>query len=106
MDITTIIGYVFSALTGVAGWLVGRKKQNNDFIAELQGSINMLAEKNGQLFIEIVSLRQQNTELLSNQADMKKEIATLRSENAGLKKEIEELNLKLSNVKTITTKQK
>lgn len=104
MDITTIIGYLFSALTGLAGWMVGRKKQNNDFISELQGSINMLAEKNSELLKEIVTLREQNATLLSNQAEMKQEIASLRKENAGLKKEIEDLSERLSNVKTITTR--
>lgn len=104
MDITTLIGYIFSALTGIAGWLVGRRKQQNDFITDLQSSINLLAEKNRELLDEIISLRQQNAELLSNQAEMKKEMAALRKENAGLKKEIEELNEKLSNVKTITRK--
>lgn len=104
MDITTLIGYVFSALTGIAGWMVGRRKQQNDFISDLQSSINMLAQKNADLLIEIISLREQNAELLSNQAEMKKEMAALRKENAGLKSEIEELNAKLSNVKTITRK--
>ena len=104
MDITTLIGYIFSALTGIAGWLVGRRKQQNDFITDLQSSINLLAEKNRELLDEVIRLRQQNAELLSNQDEMKKEMATLRKENAGLKKEVEELNLKFSNVKTITRK--
>ena len=104
MDVTTLIGYIFSALTGIAGWMVGRRKQQNDFISDLQSSIDMLAEKNSALLKEVVSLREQNAELLSNQAEMKKEMAALRYENAGLKKEIEELNAKLSNVKTITRK--
>lgn len=104
MDITTLIGYIFSALTGIAGWLVGRRKRQNDFITDLQSSINLLAEKNRELLNEVISLRQQNAELLSNQAEMKKEMAALRKENAGLRKEVEELSEKLSNVKTITRK--
>lgn len=99
-----MIGYLFSALTGLAGWMVGRKKQNNDFIADLQGSINLLAEKNSELLRELITLRQQNATLLSNQAEMKQEIACLRKENVGLKKEIEDLSARLSNVKTITTR--
>lgn len=104
MDTVTMIGYLFSALTGLAGWMVGRKKQNNDFIADLQGSINLLAEKNSELLRELITLRQQNATLLSNQAEMKQEIACLRKENVGLKKEIEDLSARLSNVKTITTR--
>lgn len=104
MDTVTMIGYLISALTGLAGWMVGRKKQNNDFIADLQGSINLLAEKNSELLRELITLRQQNATLLSNQAEMKQEIACLRKENVGLKKEIEDLSARLSNVKTITTR--
>lgn len=104
MDIATLIGYLFSALTGIAGWIVGRKKQNNNFISELQDSINLLAQKNSELLKEVVDLRQQNAGLLANQAEMKREMAVLRKENAALKKEVENLNDKLSNVKTITRK--
>lgn len=82
MDITTIIGYLFSALTGIVGWLAGRRKQNNNFISEQQSSINLLAEKNKELLKEIVSLRQQNAELQANQTAMKREMAVLRKENA------------------------
>lgn len=82
MDITTIIGYLFSALTGIVGWLAGRRKQNNNFISEQQSSINLLAEKNNELLKEIVSLRQQNAELQANQTAMKREMAVLRKENA------------------------
>lgn len=82
MDITTIIGYLFSALTGIVGWLAGRRKQNNNFISEQQSSINLLAEKNNELLKEIVSLRQQNAELQADQTAMKREMAVLRKENA------------------------
>lgn len=82
MDITTIIGYLFSALTGIVGWLAGRRKQNNNFISEQQSSINLLAEKNNELLKEIVSLREQNAELQADQTAMKREMAVLRKENA------------------------
>lgn len=82
MDITTIIGYLFSALTGIVGWLAGRRKQNNNFISEQQSSINLLAEKNNELLKEIVSLRQQNAELQADQTAMEREMAVLRKENA------------------------
>ena len=32
----TIIPYIVSVVTGVAGWLVGRRKQRNDFLSDLQ----------------------------------------------------------------------
>ena len=33
-------------VTGTIGWLAGRRKQKNDFLAEMQSSIDLLSEKN------------------------------------------------------------
>ena len=78
---TDIFSYVAPVLTAVAGWFAGRKKQNNDFLSDLQASINLLAEENKKLMAEVVELRK---------------------ENAKLRIEVEELNARLENVKTIT----
>lgn len=104
MEWTAIIGYVFSAVTGVTGWLVGRRKQQNDFLSDLQGSINMLAEENAKLLKELIAVRRENATLMSNQEQMKIEIEALRKENEALRVEIGELNERLSGIKTITRK--
>ena len=85
MDIqfSDILPYIVSVITGITGWLTGKRKQNNDFLKDLQASIDLLAEKNKQLMEEVVQLRQ---------------------ENAKLRIEVEELSRKLENVKTITKK--
>lgn len=95
---TAIIGYVFSVVTGVAGWWVGRRKQNNDFLADLQGSVSMLTEENAKLLKELVDVRKDNVILMSNQEQMKVEIEALRCENVALRKEIGELNERLKNL--------
>lgn len=94
-DSITIIGYVFSAVAGVAGWLVGKRKQNNDFLADLQGSVSMLTEENAKLLKELVDVRKDNMILMSNQEQMKVEIEALRRENVALREEIGELNERL-----------
>jgi predicted nucleic acid-binding Zn-ribbon protein len=83
MELENIISYVAPVLTALIGWLFGRKKERNDFLSDLQASIDLLAEKNRLLMEEIVKLR---------------------NENAQLRYEVEELNRKLENVKTITKK--
>ncbi|GAB6011731.1 hypothetical protein [Viscerimonas tarda] len=85
MNIESVINYIVPLLTAITGWLYGRKKQKNDFLDDLQSSIDLLAEKNKLLMEEIVKLR---------------------NENAQLRYEVEELNRKLENVKTITKKYK
>jgi hypothetical protein len=85
MDINfqDIFTYLAPVLTGVAGWLGGRRKKNNDFLGDLQASIDLLAEKNKILMEEVIKLRE---------------------ENAKLRIDIEELTRKLEGVKTITRK--
>ena len=90
-----IMTVVASVITGVITWLTTRKKQRNDFIAELQKSIDLLAEANGRQMREIVALRTQVSELTAGQA------AALR-ENEQLASEIQALREQLQGVKTIT----
>lgn len=104
MEWTAIIGYIFSAITGITGWLVGRRKQQNDFLSDLQGSINMLTEENAKLLRELIAVRKENAALMSNQEQMKIEIEGVRKENIILRAEIGELNERLSGIKTITRK--
>jgi regulator of replication initiation timing len=61
--------------------MASRRKRINDAIVEMQSTINMLVEKNAELY---------------------KEVMALRRENAELKQEIAVLNEKLKDVKTIT----
>lgn len=90
MEFSDLFNYLAPVLTGVFGWLTGRRKQKNDFLAELQASIDLLAEKNKTQMEEIIKLRE--------------EVLRLREENAHLREEIEELNGRLQNIKTITKK--
>lgn len=89
-------------LTGVGGWVVARKKQNNDFLHDMQLSINMLSSKNSELLAEVIALRGENATLLHNQENLKREMEGLRSENGRLSSEVSRLNELLTNVKSIT----
>ena len=107
MDILKdIIPYALPIITAFVGWFGGSRKKKNDFLCEMQKSIDLLSgentklvEKVVQLNKEVVELRKENAELLSGQE-------RLRKENAGMKAEIEELNNRLANVKTITKTKK
>jgi FtsZ-binding cell division protein ZapB len=83
IQVLEIVNAIATPAAGVIGWFAGRKKQNNDFLRDLQASIDLLAEKNRILMEEVVKLRE---------------------ENAKLRGEVEELSRKLENVKTITCK--
>lgn len=99
------IAAVFVPLfTAAGGWMVGRKRQDNIFLRDLQSSIDMLSSRNKELYNEVITLRGENAKLLMNQENLKIEVEKLREENCYLRKEVETLNEHLSNVKTITRK--
>ena len=88
MDWITIISVCLTPIVGVVSWFAGSKKRHNDFLKDLQESIDLLSEKNKELLKEVVELRS--------------EVAKLKTENAALCLEVEELNHKLDNVTKIT----
>ncbi len=97
MDWIAIIGYIIAPISGVVSWLAGRKKSKNDFLQEMQASIDLLAQRNSDLYNEIVGLRAENLSL-------RLDVQRLLGENTKMSKEIEVLNARLENVKTITKK--
>lgn len=104
MEWTEIIGFVLSIVTGPVCWFAGKQKRNNDFLADLQGSVNMLTDENAKLLKELVAVRKENADLMQNQEQMKLEIGSVRKENEELRRELEEINNRLAGVKTITRK--
>lgn len=94
-DFQVILNVLMPVLTGLAGWLAGARKRRNDFLSEMQKSIDLLSTENRELLAEMVELRKEN-------ALMQVEISALRRENGQLRSEVEELNNRLAGVKTIT----
>jgi len=74
IQISDIINLVAPFLGGVAGWLVGRRKQKNDFLAELQSTIDLLVAKNKELYAEVVALRGENSQLRSEVDDLRQKL--------------------------------
>ena len=114
--IRLIIDIALPAATAVAGYFTGRRKRDNDFLSELQASIDMLSAKNREhmdevikLRSQIVTLREENLELtkaqeriLKENAALQEEIRCLREENAKQSRLIEDLQHQLAGVRTIT----
>lgn len=91
MDILIqILPYLVSIGTFIVGLFTGGRKRRNDFLCEMQKSIDLLTSENAKLVAKVI--------------DLNKEVIDLRKENKILRNEIEELSKKLENVKTITRK--
>ena len=104
-----LIDTLVPVLTGIIGWMAGRRKQKNDFLSELQTSIDLLSKKNGELLKQVVelndtvvSLRKENGALRGEVAALQSEVIALRKENGDLRSEVEGLRQQLEGVKTIT----
>ena len=100
----TILSILFPIISAAGGWFVGRRKRNNDFISDLQNSIDLLTSKYTATLNELVTVKEQNAKLLIGQNEMAAELKAVREENSALKKEVEELTTQLANVKIITRK--
>ncbi len=72
--ITTFIGPV----CGLLGWLAGRRMRRNDTIKALQTTIDMLVDKNRELYEEINRLRKENDDLRDQGIKRDNEINELR----------------------------
>jgi len=110
VEILDVINFIATGVAGVVGWIVGRRKQKNDFLGELQSSIDMLAEKNKEqmqeilnLRSEIIKLQDENSLIRRDQIDeiikLKGDMIKLQDENSQLRKEVDSLKTQLGNIK-------
>ena len=88
----TVMGYLLTPIAGVVSWIAARRARNNSTLRDLQSTIDMLVEKNKELYqtitelnAEVMSLRSENAELKQGQADMLTELGQLR-DRLGIKK--------------------
>jgi len=104
--IVTIANLVLLPASNVITWFFTRKKRKNDFLKELQTSVDILSVANTNYMNQIIELR---NEILQNDQNSNKLLLKLQEENNALKEqlrklnvEVQDLNEQLKNVKTIT----
>lgn len=56
-DYVTIISLLIAPLSSVVAWVVARRARNNDMLTKMQETIDLLVEKNKELYEEVVRLR-------------------------------------------------
>jgi predicted RNase H-like nuclease (RuvC/YqgF family) len=89
MDVVLqILGYLLTPITGVVGWLAGKRARNNDMLNRMQETIDMVVDKNSKLIEQMTELREENSQL-------KLHLMVVRKENAELKDGQEELKRQL-----------
>lgn len=53
----TIISIALTPISSVVAWIVARRARNNDMLVKMQQTIDLLVEKNKELYEEVVMLR-------------------------------------------------
>lgn len=56
-DYITLISILLTPLSSVVAWVVARRARNNDMLTKMQQTIDLLVEKNRELYEEVVMLR-------------------------------------------------
>ena len=65
-------------LTSFVTWLLSARSRRNTAIGELQDTINLLAQKNNDLYEEVVKLRAENVSLRASIEALNGELSQLR----------------------------
>ena len=72
-------------VTGIVSWLAGARMRKNEGIKALMATIDMLTERNRELYEEQVRLREENAQLKSMLSSNSIEIDKLKTEIERLK---------------------
>ena len=92
MEALTFIGtYIIPLFTAVVGWIVGSRKRKNDFLKDLQASINLLSAENKRLLEEITNANAEIVAVRKENEELKASVDRLCAENSQLKDEIRQL---------------
>lgn len=92
METLTFIGtYIIPLFTAVVGWIVGSRKRRNDFLKDLQASINLLSAENKRLLEEITSANVEIVTVRKENEELKASVDRLCAENSQLKDEVRQL---------------
>lgn len=92
MEINQILDYIAPAATGVVGWFAGSRKRKNDFLAEMQNSIDILSKANKDYVSQIVSFQKLEIKISALESDNE----MLKQENDVLKAKVEVLETRLN----------
>ncbi len=92
----TFIGtFVLPAVTAAAGWIVGSRKRRNDFLKDLQASIDLLSSENRRLLSDITAVNTEIVAVRRENEELKASVDRLCAKNAQLKDEVRQLKMAL-----------
>ena len=73
-------------VTGIFSWIAGSRVRRNDTLKAMQTTVDLLVQKNRELYEELLRLRQENDTLRDQGIKRDNEIESLKAEIDRLKK--------------------
>ena len=91
-EILQFIGtYIIPLVSAAVGWLAGSRKRRNDFLKDLQASIDLLSSENRRLLADITAVNAEIVAVRKENEELKVSVDRLCSENALLQEEVRQL---------------
>lgn len=56
-EVISFISIGIAPITSIITWIVARRARNNDMLTKMQQTIDLLVEKNRELYEEVIRLR-------------------------------------------------
>ena len=84
-------------ITAAAGWLAGKRKRRNDFLKNMQDSIDILSMENKRLIEDLTNVNREVVALRRENGELKYSVDQLCKENVQLKDEVRNLKNRITN---------
>jgi peptidoglycan hydrolase CwlO-like protein len=83
-------------ITAAAGWLAGKRKRRNDFLKNMQESIDILSMENKRLIEDLTTVNREVVALRKENGELKYSVDQLCKENVQLKEEVRNLRTRIT----------
>ena len=87
MDIATIISLLIAPLTGIVSWLAARRVRNSNTLQKMQETIDLLVERNNQLYRQLADVNHQLVQVRRENAELKTIITAKKTTKTARKNE-------------------
>lgn len=85
--------------TATVGWLVGSRKRKNDFLKDLQASIDLLSSENRKLLADITAVNTEIVAVRKENEELKASVDRLCAESSQLNDEVRQLREQINQQK-------
>ena len=93
---TIITDCLVPIITAAAGWLAGKRKRRNDFLKNMQESIDILSMENKRLIEDLTTVNREVVALRKENGELKYSVDQLCKENVQLKEEVRNLRTRIT----------